>query len=148
MKIDEYTVSYCYTSIMDLVVILFWLCIAIIYALFKPDSGTDIITFISGMMSLVTAMLKINSHGLKLDMRSRTITFLSEKKKPKSVSGIKRIVHHVRAKGRDEIKVFINAAAPKDFMISKEDYRDFASRISMMNPNTEIIDVPGDGGRS
>lgn len=144
MKEEDYTVSYCYTSAGDWAMIIFWACTAITMAILDPGDGTvkGAATFLTTMLSLVTAVLKINAKGVKLDQRSRVITFLPDKKKPLNISDIQKIVHTTHDKGRDEVKVFIAAYAPKDFKIAKEDYKDFTSRISRLNPGIEIIDEP------
>lgn len=144
MKEEDFSVSYCYTAAEDLVFFFFWLYFAVVTAVLDGGEETtkDIVTFITTLLSLVTAVYKFNAKGAKLDLRAKTIYFLPDKKKPKNLSDIKKIVHCVRKKGRDEVKVYINNSASKDFMISKEDYKDFASRISRLNPDVEFIDQP------
>lgn len=145
-KEEDHSVSYCYTSAGDWLTIFMWLSFAVITAV--SDAGEEtaksIFVFLTTLLSLLTAVLKINAQGVRLDFRSRTITFLSEKKKPKNISDIQKIVHTISDKGRDEVKVFIDAYSPKDFKIAKEEYKDFISRISRLNPGIEIVDVPYD----
>lgn len=144
MKEEDFSVSYCYTAAEDLVFFFFWLFFAVVTAVLDGGEETtkDLVTFITTLLSLVTAVYKFNAKGAKLDLRAKTIYFLPDKKKPKNLSDIKKIIHYVRKKGRDEVKVYINNIAPEDFMISKEDYKDFASRISRLYPDVEFIDQP------
>lgn len=144
MKEEDFSVSYCYTSVEDWIMIFMWLGMAVVTAVLDGGEETtkDLVMFITTFLSLVTAVLKFNANGVKLDLRAKTIYFLPDKKKAKNISDIQEIVHCVRKKGRDEVKVYINNSASKDFMISKEDYKDFASRISRLNPDVEFIDQP------
>ena len=144
MKEEDFSVSYCYTSVEDWIMIFMWLGMAVVTAVLDGGEETtkDLVMFTTTFLSLVTAVLKFNANGVKLDLRAKTIYFLPDKKKAKNISDIQEIVHCVRKKGRDEVKVYINNSASKDFMISKEDYKDFASRISRLNPDVEFIDQP------
>ena len=141
-KEEDYTVSYCYTSAGDWLTMFLWLSFAVITAV--SDAGEEtakgVFVFLTTFLSLVTAVLKINAQGVRLNFRERTITFLQEKKKPKNISDIQKIVHVVSPKGRDEVKVYFDESAPKDFKISKEEYKDFISRISKLNPDILIVD--------
>lgn len=141
-KEEDYSVSYCYTSAGDWVAIFMWLSFTVIIAVLGTGKETakDFSAFLTTLFSLVTAVLKINAQGVRLDLRSKTITFLKERKKPKNISDIQKIVHVASPKGRDEVKVYIDASAPKDFKISKEDYKDFTSMISRLNPDISIVD--------
>lgn len=141
-KEDDYSVSYSYTSAGDWIMMFMWLSFAVITAV--SDAGEEttksVIVFLTTFISLVTAILKINGQGIRLDLRSKTITFLLEKKKPKNISDIQKIVHVISTKGRDEVKVYFEASAFKDFKISKEEYKDFISRITRLNPDINVID--------
>lgn len=145
-KEEDYTITYCYTSTGDWLMVFIWLSFAVITAI--TDAGEEtakgVFVFLTTLFSLVTAILKVNAQGVRLDMRSRTIIFLKDKKKPKNISDIQKIVHAVSPKGRDKVKVFIEASASKDFEINKEDYKDFTRRISSLNPDIKIIDEPDD----
>ena len=105
-KEEDYTVTYCYTSAGDLVTIFLWLSFSVITAV--SDAGEEtakgVFVFLTTLFSLVTAVLKVNAQGVRLDMRSRTIIFLKDKKKPKNISDIQKIVHAVSPNGRDKVK--------------------------------------------
>lgn len=148
-KEEDYTVTYCYTSTGDWLIIFIWLFFAVIIAVLDTGKETvkSVFTFLTTLLSLITSVLKINAKGVRLDFRAKTIIFLKDKKKPKNISDIQKIVHIVSTKGRDKVKVFIEASASKDFNISKEDYKDFRSRILQINPDIEIIDEPYHDGK-
>lgn len=145
-KEEDYTVTYCYTSTGDWLIIFIWLFFAVIIAVLDTGKETvkSVFTFLTTLLSLITSVLKINAKGVRLDFRAKTIIFLKDKKKPKNISDIQKIVHAVSPKGRDKVKVFIEASASKDFEINKEDYKDFTRRISSLNPDIKIIDEPDD----